>query len=91
MSTVEQGYDKIAGCPRSGRLAAWHRTAAGRGGQGRLAAAGFADMRLWVLDDNHRGRRFYAAAGLSPDGTRQTWTPRGSTVELPELRYATAL
>ena len=48
-------------------------------------------MRLWVLDDNHRGRRFYAAAGLSPDGTRQTWTPRGSTVELPELRYATAL
>ena len=56
-----------------------------------LAAAGFGDMRLWVLEQNERGRRFYERAGLSPDGTRQTWTPRRATVELPELRYATAL
>jgi GNAT superfamily N-acetyltransferase len=56
-----------------------------------LRAAGFPNMRLWVLDANIAGRRFYERMGLTPDGTTQTWTPRGSTVELPELRYATPL
>nr|WP_296071724.1 GNAT family N-acetyltransferase [uncultured Actinoplanes sp.] len=56
-----------------------------------LRADGFPDMRLWVLEENHRARRFYERAGLAPDGTRQTYTPRGTTAELPELRYATDL
>ncbi len=56
-----------------------------------LAAFGFPDMRLWVFEENHRARRFYALAGLAPDGARQGWTPPGSTIELPELRYATDL
>jgi ribosomal protein S18 acetylase RimI-like enzyme len=57
----------------------------------RLAAAGFSDMRLWVLEDNHRARRFYERQGMRPDGEREVWVPRGHTVELPELRYAAAL
>jgi ribosomal protein S18 acetylase RimI-like enzyme len=56
-----------------------------------LKEAGFPDMRLWVLTGNTRARRFYERAGLAPDGVEQTWTPRGSTLELPELRYAVAL
>ena len=56
-----------------------------------LAAAGFAGMRLWVLEENHRARRFYERAGLAPDGVRDTYTPHGSAQELPELRYAGAL
>jgi GNAT superfamily N-acetyltransferase len=56
-----------------------------------LAAAGYTEMRLWVLTDNDRGRRFYDRAGLAPDGAHQTYTPRGSTTELPEVRYATRL
>lgn len=56
-----------------------------------LAADGFADMRLWVLTDNRRARRFYERHGMRPDGATQSWTPRGSTTELPELRYAVPL
>lgn len=56
-----------------------------------LTADGLPDMRLWVLEANHRARRFYERRGLEPDGTRHYYTPRGTTVELPELRYATAL
>jgi GNAT superfamily N-acetyltransferase len=56
-----------------------------------LTASGFRGMRLWVLEGNHRARRFYEWAGLRWDGTRHVWTPRGSTTELPELRYATDL
>jgi GNAT superfamily N-acetyltransferase len=56
-----------------------------------LTAAGYPTMRLWVLQENHRSRRFYERAGLVPDGERNIYTPRGSTVELPELRYATRL
>ena len=52
---------------------------------------GYPVMRLWVLEANTNARRFYERMGLTPDGTTQTWTPRGTTVELPELRYATAL
>jgi GNAT superfamily N-acetyltransferase len=56
-----------------------------------LAAAGFPDMRLWVLTENTGARRFYERMGLAPDGTAQNYTPRGTTVELPELRYAGTL
>lgn len=56
-----------------------------------LAEAGFHDMRLWVLEENHAARHFYERMGLAPDGTRHYYTPRGTTVQLPELRYATAL
>jgi len=57
----------------------------------RLTAAGFPDMRLWVLEENDRARRFYERQGMRPDGKREVWVPRGYTVELPELRYAVAL
>jgi GNAT superfamily N-acetyltransferase len=57
----------------------------------RLTEAGFPGMRLWVLEENHRARRFYERQGMSPDGEREVWIPRGHTVELPELRYAMAL
>lgn len=33
-----------------------------------LRAAGFGPLTLWVLADNVRARRFYAAAGWRPDG-----------------------
>jgi ribosomal protein S18 acetylase RimI-like enzyme len=56
-----------------------------------LTEAGYPDMRLWVLAENTSARRFYERMGLTPDGTTQTWTPRGTTAELPELRYATPL
>ena len=56
-----------------------------------LTEAGYPLMRLWVLEDNHRGRRFYGKAGLMPDGARQFFTPRGSTVQLPEVRYSVRL
>ncbi|MBL7253627.1 GNAT family N-acetyltransferase [Paractinoplanes lichenicola] len=56
-----------------------------------LSAAGFPSMRLWVLEENHAARGFYERMGLTPDGARKMWTPRGSMVELPELRYATPL
>jgi GNAT superfamily N-acetyltransferase len=56
-----------------------------------LAESGFHDMRLWVLEENHRARRFYEWAGMRWDGSRHHWSPRGSSAELPELRYGTAL
>ncbi|GAA2622547.1 GNAT family N-acetyltransferase [Paractinoplanes durhamensis] len=56
-----------------------------------LKASGYPEMRLWVLVENVRGRQFYERMDLAPDGAVQTYTPRGSTAELPELRYATPL
>ncbi|NUT31866.1 MAG: GNAT family N-acetyltransferase [Hamadaea sp.] len=46
------------------------------------------EVRLWVLEENHRARRFYEKHGLRPDGTRELWTPRGATVSYPEIRYS---
>jgi GNAT superfamily N-acetyltransferase len=51
----------------------------------------YPELRLWVLEDNHRARRFYERAGLAPDGVRDVYTPRGSPVGLPEIRYAMRL
>jgi GNAT superfamily N-acetyltransferase len=56
-----------------------------------LAAAGYPEYRLWVLEENHRARRFYERAGMAPDGDRDVYTPRGSSVALPEVRYAASL
>jgi ribosomal protein S18 acetylase RimI-like enzyme len=56
-----------------------------------LRAAGYPEMRLWVLAENHAARGFYEHLGLAPDGEQQRYTPRGSTAELPELRYAARL
>ncbi len=50
------------------------------------AAQGRERLLLWVLADNTRARRFYAAAGFTPDGTEATDTFDG--VPLRELRYA---
>ncbi|MBB5872300.1 ribosomal protein S18 acetylase RimI-like enzyme [Allocatelliglobosispora scoriae] len=65
----------------------------GRGTGKALIEAGLAALpqsvvRLWVLADNLRARRFYERNGLHPDGTTALWTPRGSDVSLPEVRYA---
>ena len=56
-----------------------------------LAAAGNAEIRLWVLAENARARRFYERAGMVTDGALGTFTPAGSTVELAEVRYAMRL
>jgi GNAT superfamily N-acetyltransferase len=51
----------------------------------RLVVAGFDDAILWVLAGNDRARRFYAAAGWSPDGASRIETRPG--FELHEVRY----
>ena len=33
-----------------------------------LAEQGFRDVLLWVLEENHRARRFYEGAGFTPAG-----------------------
>lgn len=50
-----------------------------------LLAAGFAGVTLWVLEANHRARRFYEAQGWQPDGTRKTDSTRN--FRLTQLRY----
>jgi ribosomal protein S18 acetylase RimI-like enzyme len=50
---------------------------------------GFTSIRLWVLRDNTRARRFYERAGYTPDGTAQTEPYDG--VPIPEVRYERAL
>jgi GNAT superfamily N-acetyltransferase len=56
-----------------------------------LAGAGRSELRLWVLAENHRARRFYERAGMAPDGARDMFTPPGSTAGLVEIRYAMRL
>jgi len=46
------------------------------------------EVRLWVLAENRRARRFYEKFGLRPDGEREMWTPRGSALAYPEIRYS---
>jgi GNAT superfamily N-acetyltransferase len=50
-----------------------------------LVGRGFVGLVLWVLTDNARARRFYAAAGWRPDGTRRILDFGGTPVE--EVRY----
>jgi GNAT superfamily N-acetyltransferase len=49
---------------------------------------GFPRMNLWVLSDNRPSRRFYERCGMTPTVVTDVFTPRGSTQELPEMRYA---
>ncbi|GIM89449.1 GNAT family N-acetyltransferase [Paractinoplanes toevensis] len=56
-----------------------------------LKASGYPEMRLWVLAENDRARQFYERMDLAPDGATDTYTPRGTEAQLPELRYTTSL
>ncbi len=56
---------------------------------GRCAAAGRPRMFLWVLKENARARRFYEAAGFTPDGAEEPFEVGG--VAVPEVRYVRAL
>jgi ribosomal protein S18 acetylase RimI-like enzyme len=51
----------------------------------RLAEAGYREADLWVLETNHRARRFYEATGWHPDGTVKSDDSRG--FPLIEVRY----
>jgi GNAT superfamily N-acetyltransferase len=50
-----------------------------------LAAAGYRDATLWVLQDNARARRFYSRAGWAADGAAKTDDLDG--FPLLEVRY----
>jgi GNAT superfamily N-acetyltransferase len=50
-----------------------------------LAAAGYGEAMLWVLDTNARARRFYEAAGFSTDGGGKTDDSYGFPIH--EVRY----
>ena len=54
-----------------------------------LRSEGFAEVVLWVLEQNERGRRFYEAGGWAPDGARASdcW---GAT-SVPRVRYRVRL
>ena len=52
----------------------------------RLHAAGLAPVRLWVLTDNARARRFYESYGFAPDGAHEPFTVSDGT-RVDELRY----
>jgi ribosomal protein S18 acetylase RimI-like enzyme len=54
-----------------------------------LTAAGYDHAILWVLDSNARARRFYHAAGWSPDGSAKDEDIGGAAVT--ELRYRRSL
>ncbi|WP_326653653.1 GNAT family N-acetyltransferase [Streptomyces sp. NBC_01750] len=56
---------------------------------GRATADGFGEMRLWVLREKERARRFYEKAGFAPDGAEEPFEVDG--VAVPEVRYARAL
>jgi GNAT superfamily N-acetyltransferase len=49
----------------------------------------YGEATLWVLDDNHRARRFYERAGWAPDGASKREERLG--VEALEVRYAKPL
>jgi GNAT superfamily N-acetyltransferase len=55
----------------------------------RTAERGRDRLALWVLADNARARRFYAAAGFGPDGATMTELYGGTAVH--EVRYVRAL
>lgn len=50
-----------------------------------LAAAGFVQVTLWVLDSNVRARRFYEAGGWSADGGQKLDESRGFPIT--QVRY----
>ncbi|MFF2848972.1 GNAT family N-acetyltransferase [Streptomyces sp. NPDC058001] len=52
-------------------------------------ADGHRRLLLWVLKENHRARRFYEAAGFTPDGSEEPFDVEGTAV--PEVRYTLPL
>jgi GNAT superfamily N-acetyltransferase len=56
----------------------------------KLAQGGFRQVRIWVLGENHRARRFYEAAGLSLGGAAQKVEVIGG-VPLVEVQYVIEL
>jgi GNAT superfamily N-acetyltransferase len=54
-------------------------------GEDRLRDLGHRHAVLWVLEDNPRARRFYEAAGWTPNGARRPIEVFG--VSVPEVRY----
>src|SRR5918995_519107 len=60
-----------------------------------LADGGRNHLRLWVLADNARARKFYERAGLAADGESTTYTIPLSggrdPVALEEIRYAAVI
>lgn len=50
-----------------------------------LAAAGYGEAVLWVLEDNPRARRFYEMTGWRPDGGLSLFSRGDATA--PEVRY----
>jgi GNAT superfamily N-acetyltransferase len=54
-----------------------------------MRSAGYAAATLWVLDSNARARRFYEAAGWTPDGATRLDTRH--TFPLHEIRYRRSL
>ncbi len=52
---------------------------------GLLREAGFMESTLWVLDSNHRARRFYEIGGWRADGSERSTDSRGFV--LREVRY----
>ncbi|MBO0511222.1 GNAT family N-acetyltransferase [Streptomyces beijiangensis] len=55
----------------------------------RAATAGFPVLRLWVLKENARARRFYEKAGFAADGAEEPFEVDG--VLVPEVRYSRPL
>ncbi|MER5883149.1 GNAT family N-acetyltransferase [Streptomyces sp. NPDC001941] len=57
--------------------------------QSRAVADGYRELRLWVLKENGRARRFYERAGYVPDGAEEPFEVDGVTVA--EVRYVREL
>lgn len=45
------------------------------------------EVRLWVLAENKQAQGFYRKHGLRPDGVTSLYRPRGTELELPEVRF----
>lgn len=56
---------------------------------GHLGNCGYDQVTLWVLATNDRARRFYHAAGFSPDGAEKVDSSHG--FPLAEVRYRRSL
>ncbi|MGH3257834.1 MAG: GNAT family N-acetyltransferase [Streptosporangiaceae bacterium] len=71
---------------------AWWSTGTGRALMDRVldtvTVAGYLSVRLWVLRDNFRARRFYERAGFAPDGASHTLNGLGGVTE---VRYRRVL
>ncbi len=65
---------------------AWWSTGTGRALMDRvlatMSAAGYPSVRLWVLRDNSRARRFYERAGFAPDGASHALEGLGGVTEI---------